>query len=104
MNETKYTQKELEIRNYCKDRWRYYEEVDNGYYPSKHDSMVLSDAAKEYGISVEEAETIFNKVDRIIVNEQVSKMNTAQMVALFEHGLRRNKESPWGMALNSKKE
>lgn len=100
MNEIPYTQKELEIRNYCRDRWRHYEEVDNGYYPKRHDSMVFSDAAKKYGISDEDAEAIFKKVDRVIADEQVSKMSTAQMVALFEHGLRRNKESPWGRFLD----
>ena len=32
MNEMQYTQKELEIRNYCRDRWRHYEEPYMNYF------------------------------------------------------------------------
>ena len=96
MNKSNYTETELSIYNYCRQRWNYYENRDGGYYPSKHDSKVLEETASYFSLSIQEVEDAFNKVDKIKVNEMMKKLTLEQKMQLGVNILEGNAESPWG--------
>lgn len=93
-----YTTDELNIRNYCLRKWDEYKERDGIYSPSKHDNLVLSDAAEHFNMDINEIERIFNKVDSVISNEMVSKMSFSEKLKLWNEILEDNANSPWGQA------
>lgn len=94
--------KELEIYNYCEERWDYYEKRDGGYYPSKHDNTVLNEAANKFNITSKEAERAYSKISSEKANKMVKGLSKKQIVAKTEEIVRGNKETPWGMGLDKK--
>ena len=89
--------RELEIYNYCENRWDHYEKADKGYYPSKHDKKVLEDASTHFSITVEEAYQSHKLIAKTIADKEMKGLTEEEKVELFEKILRNNKETPWGM-------
>ena len=92
--------KNIEIYNYCEERWDSYEKIDGGYYPSKHDSKVLSEAAQKFQITIEQAREAFNVIAKSKAELSVKNLNKNQINNLAEKVVRNNKETPWGMGLD----
>jgi predicted Zn-dependent protease with MMP-like domain len=60
----KYTNAEEDIWKYCMDIWEYYDELEGEYSGDKYTENVFNDAGKKFGISDNEAEKIWDKVDK----------------------------------------
>ncbi len=58
-------QRDVEMYDYMQARWKFYESRDGFYSQETHDEMVLQDAARRYGISVNEADQRYMKVAMI---------------------------------------
>lgn len=58
-----FTEQERRIFRYMKDRWDAIAASPSGYDPDKHDDLVISEAAAKFGISKDEAKSIYIKVD-----------------------------------------
>ncbi|NMM64374.1 hypothetical protein HBE96_17275 [Clostridium sp. P21] len=90
---------DVQVYTYCKERWAFYEKLDGGYYPSKHDSVVLEEAAKKFNITSYKAEQIYSRVSAAKTNKECKNLNKEQMDQLLECIVRNNKETPWGQGL-----
>lgn len=88
--------KELEVYEFCEQRWDYYEKRDNGYYPSKHDKLVFNEASEKFQLSVKEVERAFNKIAKLKADMEIGNMTKEQMKEKFKEILEGNKETPWG--------
>lgn len=58
------TEFEIKIWQYIRERWNYYDSIDDKYAGDKYTQQVFSDAAKEFGIQASKAEQIWDKVDK----------------------------------------
>lgn len=86
-----------EVYQYCQDRWDFYEVKDGGYYPSKHDHRVFEDAAQEFGMTSEAVMKVFDKIDKLHVQQQhIERMSKTQMAQMFDNIVKGNAETPWG--------
>lgn len=59
-----YSSNDEAVWQYCQDRWKYYDSLENGYSGDKHTQDVFNDAASRFGISTSEAKRIWNSVDQ----------------------------------------
>ena len=84
------------IHDFCDSRWKFYVSRDGFYYPSKHDKLVLQEAAQQFNITVEDAEQAFNRVAKAIADTEVKGMSRSQMVDMFKNIVEGNAETPWG--------
>jgi transcription termination factor Rho len=99
---SKFSEKELKIWKYCEGRWNFYKQKDNGYYPSKHDIVVLTEVADKFNMSIKEIESVFNKVSYDKAQEQIKGMTKEEIKNELEKIARNNKETPWGKGLDTK--
>ncbi|AGK96770.1 hypothetical protein [Clostridium pasteurianum] len=95
-----FSQDELKIWEYCENRWDFYKQKDGGYYPSKHDDVVLNEVADKFNISAKEVKCIFNKVSYDKAQDQIKGMTQEQIKNELEKVVRNNKETPWGKGLD----
>lgn len=51
------------------------EEKDGGYFPSKHDKIVLETTSNKYNISIEETTKIFNSFEDVAIKKQLKDIN-----------------------------
>jgi hypothetical protein len=58
-----FSEKERQIFQYMKSRWDGFAESPSGYDPTKHDELVVSEAASKFGVSKQEAQSIYRRVD-----------------------------------------
>ncbi|WP_342578461.1 hypothetical protein [Psychrobacillus sp. FSL K6-2843] len=58
--------KQIEIHQYCDEMWQRLID-ERGKYTNDIDDEVLNSAAEKFEITAEEAEAIFNKIDKIKV-------------------------------------
>lgn len=87
-----------ELHKFCVNRWDYYKDADGGYYPSRHDEKVITEAAEQFAISYEDAEKLFNEIDKEKADNLVKPMSKSEILKLFESILKNNAETPWGQA------
>ncbi|WPC42925.1 hypothetical protein [Clostridium sp. JS66] len=90
---------DLQVYSYCKERWAFYEKLDGGYYPSKHDSVVLEEAAKKFEITPQKADQIYSKVSAAKTSKECKNINKEQMDELLKGIVTKNKETPWRQGL-----
>lgn len=88
--------KEIAIHDFCDKRWKFCIDKDGAYYPSKHDKVVLQEAAIEFNITPEEAEQAFQKIAKIKADIEIKGMSKSKMVELFKDIVEGNAETPWG--------
>lgn len=60
---SQFTEKEMKVYHFMKDRWTAFANSSSGYDPDRHDDLVLTEVATKFGISKAEAETIYAQVD-----------------------------------------
>lgn len=53
--------RDAQIERYMQSRWRYYESRDGIHDPGRHDPLVLRDAARQFGISEDDALRAFRR-------------------------------------------
>ncbi|KNY26349.1 hypothetical protein [Pseudobacteroides cellulosolvens] len=94
---------EKKVYEFCDTKWKYYIKRDGAYYPSKHDDLVLNEAASEFNITFDEAKAIFNKVSNEIVQEEVKGMSQNQIRNAIKDVIEGNAETPWGQEKLKKK-
>ncbi len=86
------------IHDFCDARWKFYIAKDGAYYPSKHDKVVLQEAAQEFNISSEEAEQAFSRVSKQKAEAEVKGMSQTQIANALKNLVESNAETPWGQA------
>lgn len=84
------------IHDFCDSRWQFYINRDGAYFPSKHDQVVLQEAANEFHITPEEAEQAFQRVAKVKADAEIKGMSKSQMVEMFKDIVEGNAETPWG--------
>lgn len=84
------------IYDYCDSRWKFYIQKDGAYFPSKHDDIVLMEAAKEFNITKEEALEAFDRVAKLIADREVKGMSKSEMAEALKVIVEGNAETPWG--------
>ncbi|AKA70164.1 hypothetical protein [Clostridium scatologenes] len=89
----------VQIYTYCNERWAFYKKIDGGYYPSKHDSVVLEEVAKKFNITPEKAEKIYRKIVATKTVKQCKGLTNKEKDKLLEDIVRDNKETPWGQGI-----
>lgn len=87
---------DTDIYNFCDSRWNFYIAKDGSYYPSRHDKVVLQEAAQNFNISTEEAEQAFARVSKEKADAEIKGMSKTQMADLFRQIVEGNAETPWG--------
>ena len=89
----------MEIYEACEKRWDVYEKMDGGYYPSKHDELVLKEVAQKYNLDVKKVKEIHDMVSKVKAEIEIKGMSKEQGAKEFEKVLRKNKETPWGKGI-----
>lgn len=83
------------VYNYCQRLWGELEQRDNGYFPSKHDSVVFQMASEKFEITIEEAFKIFDEIDKVISKKEVSEIPKNNYMDELKRIVENNQDSPW---------
>lgn len=94
--------KDKTIYDFCDTRWKYYIEKDGSYFPTKHDKLVLQEAADQFGITPQETKEAFDKVSKVKAEEEVKGMSKTQIMESMKKIVEMNAETPWGQEKRNK--
>lgn len=84
------------VHDFCDSRWEFHINRDGAYLPSKHDKLVLQEAASEFNMTPEEVEKAFQRVAKVKADAEVKGMSKLEMVEMFRSIVEGNAETPWG--------
>jgi len=91
-----FSSKDEIIHDYCDYRWEFHINEDGAYLPSKHDKVVLLEAANEFNISSEEAEQAFQRVAKFKAEAEAEGMSKSEITEMLKNIVEGNAETPWG--------
>lgn len=87
---------DLKIYTYCIERWAFHKRLDKGYFPSKHDKIVLEEASKKFKITVEKVQKTFDRILQLKAKKEVKGMTQNEISEKIKEIVSENQETPWG--------
>lgn len=96
------TIEESRVFEYCEQLFMKLKEQDGGYYPSKHDELVISETAKKFSLSPLEVDRIYDEYTKQSADIEIKKINKLPLPlrkkVMLQYGadiIKENKDLPF---------